>query len=79
MTAPNDYDGPELWAADKSGGRIVLRERRFKGSALFLDLRLWANGGQTATGKGATFPPALAQSLGDALLAYATAQKDSAT
>jgi len=75
MTAPKNYDGPEIWGAEKSGGRIVLRERIFKGSPLFLDLRLWINDGQTAS-KGATFPPVLAQSLGKALIAYAKAEKD---
>jgi len=78
MSAVDNYDGPEIWSADKAGGRIVLRERRYKGSEIYLDLRLWVNGGATATGKGATFPPDLAHELGAVLIAYAKARKDNA-
>jgi hypothetical protein len=73
MTSTNDYDGPELWGADKSGGRIVLRERRYKGSAAFLDLRFHANAGETATHKGVVVQTDCAQGLGEALLAYSEA------
>lgn len=73
MTAADDYNGPELWGADKSGGRIVLRERRYRGSGTFLDLRLHVNAGETATYKGVAFPPDFARALGEALLAYSEA------
>ena len=78
MSAPPDYDGPELWGTDKRDGRLVLRERRYKGSDLFLDLRLYVNGGTKPTGKGATIPPDDAPGLADALKAYADARNTGA-
>ena len=77
MSALPDFDGPPLWQVERPGGRVIARERRYKGK-LFLDLRLWAGDGTVATGKGCTFPCDAAGDLCEALATYAAARPDRA-
>lgn len=77
MSALPDFDGPPLWQVERPGGRIITRERRYKGK-LFLDLRLWAGEGTVATGKGFTIPCEAAGSLANALAGYAANRPEKA-
>ncbi len=54
MTGGPHFIGGPIWTHDKRGGDVIVAGvREFKGT-LFLDIRVWANGGKTATPKGAT-------------------------
>ena len=77
MSPLPDFDGPPMWEVERPGGRVIARERRYKGN-LFLDLRLWAAEGTVATGKGFTIPCEAAGSLANALAGYVASRPDKA-
>jgi hypothetical protein len=68
------FTSPPIWQFAKRGGVILAGERSFKGETFF-ELRWWAEGGNTPTGKGVTFPPDAVPELAAALAAYAESRK----
>ncbi len=69
MTGGNDLGAP-VWEFAKREGRLIARERAYKGKRFF-DLRLWAAEGATPTSKGITMPREAVADLAEALAAYA--------
>ena len=63
------FTSPPIWQFAKRGGVILAGERTFKGETFF-ELRWWAEGGNTPTGKGVTFPPDAVPELAEALAEY---------
>ena len=63
------FTSPPVWQYPKRGGLVLAGERSFKGETFF-ELRWWADGGTTPTGKGVTIPPDAVPALADALAAY---------
>jgi hypothetical protein len=66
---PSDFFGQPIWSFPKRGGLIIASEREYKGTA-FIDLRLWAAGGEVATRQGVTIPPDAAGDLARALMGH---------
>jgi hypothetical protein len=75
--AGSGFTSPPIWQFPKRGGLILAGERSFKGETFF-ELRWWADGGSTPTGKGVTFPPEAVAELADALAAYAESRETEA-
>lgn len=72
MSGPNFIGGP-IWTHDKRGGDVIMAGiRQYEGNR-FLDVRLWTNGGETPTCKGATIPRDAVASFVVALTAWSAA------
>lgn len=71
---PIDDGGPGdvLFEHAKPNGDVFRAAKRsYRGSRPFLDLRLWVDGGRTATRQGATVPLEALPALAEALAAHA--------
>lgn len=75
--AGSGFTSQPIWQFAKRGGLILAGERSFKGETFF-ELRWWADGGATPTGKGVTFPPDAVAELAEALAAYAESRENGA-